>query len=255
MKPILPTLLSLTLLQGCIVHVHADEELNMQKQQLQLDARQLNALNAETGAGALTIVGEPGRTQIEVDATVYSRPDTKVTLSLAAQDKTAIFVAKTEDHFSIGESPRIDLVVKMPAALALTLSDGSGEIEVRGVQGPMQINDGSGDIQVSQAGALQLTDGSGEIKLANLQGNVQVSDGSGEINGSNLNGAVQIEDGSGDIRLNGIGGLVTVEDGSGDIDVNGAAGLTVTSPGSGDVSYQNIRGAVTIPSEDDNGKI
>lgn len=255
MKQILPTLISLALLQGCILHVHADDELSMQKQQLQLNVSQLNALKAETAAGALTIIGEPDRTQIEVDATVYSRPATQVTLSLTAEGKTAVLIAKTEERIMIGESPRIDLVVKMPAALALTLNDGSGDMEVRGVQGPMQVADGSGDILISNGGSLQLTDGSGEIKLAELQGPVQVSDGSGDMSGNNLNGAVQVQDGSGEIRLSSIGGQVTIEDGSGDISVNGAASLTVTSPGSGDVSYQNIRGAVIIPGENDNGKI
>ncbi len=255
MKQILPTLISLALLQGCIVHVHADDELTMQKQQLQLDASQLNGVTAETGAGSLTIIGEPGRTQIAVDATVYSRPDNQVTLSLAAAGKNARLIAKTEQQMSIGESARIDLVVLMPAAMALTLADGSGDLEIRGVQGPMQVSDGSGNIRIHHSGALQLTDGSGAINLADLQGNVLLNDGSGEIEGSNLKAAVQVQDGSGDIRLNGIGGLVTVADGSGDIDINGAAGLTVTSAGSGDVSYQNIRGAVSVPAKDDNGKI
>lgn len=251
MKKRLVPLVSVLWLQGCIVAVQADEKLSMRQQQLTLSSAQLNKLIAETGAGALQIIGEPNRTQIDVAATIYSDAHTKVELSLVQDNQVARLVATTEQQFSAGPSPRIDLMVRMPAQLALTLTDGSGNIDISGLTGAIVLNDGSGDLRLKGAASLQLTDGSGDIDVSDVSGNVQISDGSGHLRLHSVGGDTDIEDGSGDLRVSEIGGTVRINDGSGDIDVRAAAALIIADAGSGDLHYQQIRGKVQLPPSDD----
>lgn len=145
---------------------------------------------------------------------------------------------------------RLDFTVEVPASLPVEINDGSGSIEVRGVAA-VEIEDGSGEIEIaSVAGSVSIDDGSGEIEIENVGGPVRITDGSGEIDVENVRGDVVIEDdGSGEIEIAMVGGSVLIEnDGSGSIDVREvAANLEIRRDGSGGVHVSGIRGRVSIP--------
>ncbi|HET7246523.1 MAG TPA: DUF4097 family beta strand repeat-containing protein [Streptosporangiaceae bacterium] len=90
----------------------------------------------------------------------------------------------------------------LPAGKRAVLSDGSGNLTLRGLTGPVTAGSGSGDVQ-------------GNL----LSGTVNLQTGSGNITGTGLSGPqVTIRAGSGDIAIDGLASLdVVVTDGSGDI--------------------------------------
>lgn len=221
LNPIAFAIAAAVFLNGCIIHVGgSSSSLEHSEQILTLNAANLTQLNADTGSGSLLIQGETGRTQIEVVAQIYNRKDSELMLTLDQQGDSAKLVATFDRGFSYGDSPYIDLVVKVPASFGLILDDGSGDVDIKGLQGALRIDDGSGDLFVDNGASLILDDGSGDIRISNILGDVRVEDGSGDMNISHINGIVTIEDGSGDIRVAHSKGLTIDDDGSGDLNIN-----------------------------------
>lgn len=230
MKTSLLPLVSAVLLSGCVVYVgngHA-RDLQHEERSLQLEAAQLQQLVADTGAGKLEIVGETDRSDISVLASIYYYKAEDIRLSLERKGTNAVLEAGFDQQIHYGNSPYIDLLIKVPARLALTLEDGSGDTVIRGLTGKLHIDDGSGDMEINGGGAAVIEDGSGDLTI------------------SNLTGALLLEDGSGNLILRQIGGVVTIDDGSGDIDVDGAKGLNIINGGSGGLKINAIDGPVSI---------
>lgn len=221
-KPIALAIATAVLLNGCVIHVGGQNAVPLEHSEktLSLDAQSLTQLYADTGKGDLLIQGEVGRTQVEVVAQIYNREDSELILTLEKHGDTAKLVADFDRSFSYGDAPYIDLVVKVPASFALTLDDGSGDTDIKGLQGALRIDDGSGDLAVDNGASLVLEDGSGDIRVSNIQGDVRVDDGSGDMNVSQIAGIVTIDDGSGDIRVDHSKGLTIADDGSGDLNIN-----------------------------------
>lgn len=147
----------------------------------------------------------------------------------------------------------MDLELDVPASVAITLKDSSGDTEVVGVSS-LQISDSSGDIDIRDVEhSVVVDDSSGDIEIEGVRGDVTVErDSSGDIEARSIEGSVLISrDSSGEIYLRDIGKNVTVDrDSSGDITVVGVGGdFTVHRDGSGDIRYQNVEGAVAVPED------
>ncbi|HEX5794161.1 MAG TPA: DUF4097 family beta strand repeat-containing protein [Rheinheimera sp.] len=248
MKTSILTITAATLLSGCVIYVgngHAGD-LQHEERTLALNAANLKQLIADTGAGKLDIIGEDGRNEIALVANIYYYNADDIRLSLVDSGSNAKLEAGFDDAFYSGNSPYIDLVVKVPARFGLQLDDGSGDTDIRSLQGNLQIDDGSGDLRIQGGADATVEDGSGNLNISQLSGKLVVEDGSGDLSISDVKGTVNIDDGSGDITVSNIGGSVTIDDGSGDINVDGAGGLTILDGGSGGLKLNAINGPVKI---------
>lgn len=251
MKKMIAVCLPTLLLSACVIHVGhstAAEQLKHEQRKLQLSATDLTELAAETQAGDLKIIGVKGASQIEVTADLYYSEAKQYNLSLEKSGSTAVLKAVNASCIGVcmGSSAYADLVVTMPAELALKLDDGSGDIHIEGLNSDLTIDDGSGDLTVQGGRNLVLEDGSGTIRLTQLSGNVRVDDGSGDLFIQQVAGTVKVEDSSGDIDIQQVQGLVTVSDSSGDIRVLKAGGFTLLDDGSGDLKIDQINGPVSL---------
>lgn len=224
------------LLSGCFVNVggaSASAEHHVE-QTLQLETVSINTLRADTGAGTLKIIGEQGRDIISVEADIYTIEKDEYTLTLERSGDKAKLVADVSNwsgnSWNIGgnKSPRIDLIVKMPASLALDLDDGSGSLRIMGLSNNIEIEDSSGSIEIDGGKNINIDDGSGSLVVKNASGNVY------------------IEDGSGSVTVKNTGGKVTVDDNSGGINIDGAGSLEIIDSGSGGVSIEGVRGSVKV---------
>ncbi|MBU2113834.1 MAG: DUF4097 domain-containing protein [Gammaproteobacteria bacterium] len=248
MKISILSLAMASLLSGCVVYVgngHASD-LQYEERKLSLSATELQQLVADTGAGKLDIVGETGRDSIELVANIYYYDADDIRLSLQNRGKDAVLEAGFAQSFNSGNSPYIDLLVKVPAQFNLTLDDGSGDTDIRGLSGNLNIDDGSGELRLSGGNNASVKDGSGDLYISQLSGNLQLEDGSGDADIRHVKGNVSVEDGSGDLNISQVGGIVTIDDGSGDIVVDGAGGLTIIDSGSGGLKLNAINGPVQI---------
>jgi hypothetical protein len=211
----------------------------VEERALILDAGGISTLQIEAGAGSLVVTGLDGLDQIEVDAiiTIPGRNDDKarkkietdLQLTLEERGGNAVLRSVFEDGmWDFGDSPSVQLIVRMPMQLGLNVDDGSGSLVVENVHGDIELIDGSGSISMSDVG-----------------GSVDVDDGSGSIVIDGAGGDVSISDGSGSIKVRDVAGSVVVDDGSGSINVTDIeADLIIEGDGSGGLNFSNIGGQV-----------
>ncbi len=207
---------------------------------LQLPAAGIDTLEINSGAGFLKVEGVEGLTSIEATGEIYVRGVSKedmpkfisdhVKFTLTKQNGRAVLVSNIKERgiFSFREA-RIDLTVKMPPSLSLTVDDGSGSIEIGRIGGDVSIEDGSGSISVEGVkGNLEIEDGSGGIEVKDVGGDVSIDDGSGSISVVNVRGSVTIDDGSGSITVDGVEkDLILKDTGSGGLNIHNVKGRVV----------------------------
>lgn len=231
----LQTLLMMILFAANLVQAAftAQEE----KRELALDAEAVEILEIEAGAGSLDVTGVPGTGRIFVVATIEV-PDadadearqiinSDLVLGLEREGSRARLAGYFKNGATMfGESPRVNLEVRVPERLSLDIEDGSGSVDVRDVRGGIDLDDGSGSIRMTDAGGrLRVKDGSGSIEIDGAGGDVEIVDGSGSVMVARVGGSVSIEDGSGSINVREISGdLLVPDDGSGSFDYSGIAG-------------------------------
>jgi hypothetical protein len=206
---------------------------------LSLAANGVEILEIDAGAGSILVTGVPGSDAIQVKAVIHVANDDEegareyiaddLVLKLEKKRSKAVLDAYFEQNtWQHGDSAAVDLEVTVPQGLRLFVDDGSGPIRIDAVEADVEIDDGSGSIEISGAKSVVVDDGSGPIKIVNVSGDVEV------------------EDGSGDILVRAVGGNVTIDDGSGGIDVRDVEqDLDIVDDGSGSVRIADVRGTVS----------
>lgn len=228
----------------------ADEH---RKSHLSLDVNDISMLAIEAGAGSLSIEGVANGDVIEVTAEIYAKniDKTEIDLSLDKKGKKAVLVSHIENNYSSwgGNSPKIDLTVKLPQALALKVQDGSGSIDIENLLSSIELHDGSGSVDINNVtGNIDIKDGSGSIALKGIEGDISIDDGSGSISAKHIEGNLEIDDGSGQITVKHVSGDVTLDDGSGSIYVDTVGSLDIIESGSGGLTVENVKGDFKIDS-------
>lgn len=130
----------------------------------------------------------------------------ETTLQIATQ------IPEIHSAFWISHRPYIDLQVQLPAGMAVSIVDESGDLSVQGT-GDLVIIDTSGGIDVRAiAGDVVIKDGSGELSVADVDGRVDIHDGSGDITVQDVAMQAAIhEDGSGDVDMRRVNVSVATE--------------------------------------------
>jgi hypothetical protein len=205
---------------------------------LKVDAAGIERFEINAGAGSLDIQGVAGLDSLIVVATVVVPEsneddavqliDKKMRLSLDRNGDNAKLESWFEDGWlGRGSSARIDLKISVPTGVTIRIDDGSGSIDLIGVEADVSIDDGSGSIQVQGVASVSIDDGSGSIEVSDATGDVSIIDGSGSINVRSVGGSVSVDDGSGSIKVS-------------DVEQD----LTIVDDGSGGFSYSDVRGRV-----------
>ena len=205
---------------------------------LELATDGISRLGIDAGAGSLEVRGVDDEGRITVKATI-NVPDADdeeaqeqiakhLRLTLEKVRGEARLIANFEGSSRMWrDSPTVDLDVSVPRSIALFVDDGSGAIDITGLDSDVTIDDGSGSIRVDQVRSLTIDDGSGSITVSGIAGDVD------------------IEDGSGSIEIRHVGGGVRIDDGSGGIDVADVeADLVIENDGSGGLKATDVRGRV-----------
>ncbi|TLS48567.1 hypothetical protein FE782_30105 [Paenibacillus antri] len=205
--------------------------------ELSLPADGVTKFAVRTGSGDVTLEGADGLEAIEATATVRLGStgsfdeDVEFTLTRDGDGATLTTGFETNGWIPSLLAPRsMDVTVRIPRAMAVTIEDGSGDLVVRNVGGTLVVLDGSGDADIAEiGGATTVTDGSGSLRIERVDGNLVVTDGSGDATVKDVTGSLTITDGSGDIDVDGVGGdLIVTDDGSGDLRSVGVQGRTIT---------------------------
>jgi len=267
-------LLSLSLLltfassmaSACDFEQEIDGKLDWQPGQL---------IEIQAGAGELSIRGDNESTQLKFVAKLCAPNEElgeQLEVEAGVEDGELKLVTRypnSKINWSGSDYARIDLLVQVPQAAVLRVFDSSGAAELLNV-GALSMTDSSGELDIKNVGGtLQVTDSSGELKVDAVSGDVSIVDSSGSIDVSNVTGKVVIEsDSSGDIEIRQVKDLVKIEqDSSGDIEVRDVEGdvlvvhdssgsidvdkvggdFSVLADSSGRIVHQNVSGKVNLP--------
>ena len=123
----------------------------------------------------------------------------------------------------------IVLTVSLPHYAKIeSISTESGDIEVIGLEGPVDVKSEGGNVQISRlAGLAYVNTGSGNIKIDQVF-------------------SAHVKSQSGDVTLSNMSGAATVETRSGRLDARNIAGDLIVKVESGSVSLDNIAGHLDI---------
>ena len=128
----------------------------------------------------------------------------------------------------------IDFEVVVPAGVKLRLHDTSGKIELMGMQGDVEISDGSGTLSAWDLGSsLRIRKQSGDIRVADVRGATVINSHSGQIHLARL-------------------AALTIEDSDGNLDISDVASARIHNRG-GNLNVQRVQGDLEI--DDDSGEI
>jgi len=217
-------------------------------------------IRIEAGAGYLNVTGRTGISQVRVNG-IARASNRRILDEIRLQaerhgDEVLIKVITPDSNHSLWDLFRgdyrqqLDLDIDVPINIPLDVSDGSGELKIRGT-GAVSLNDGSGDLEVSGVtGDVRIHDGSGNVVVRGIGGDVEVDDGSGNIDANNITGNFTIgDDGSGNVDVSGVGGTMRIDSkGSGAVSVNRVGGdFIVDHKGSGSIEYNTVKGRVSVP--------
>ena len=217
------------------------------------DARRIEVIGR---AGSLRIDGRRRARDVTVRGTARASSRgalEEIKLIAEERDGTIYIEADIPEHHDWNDDDdrqALDLVIEVPADLPLDVEDGSGELEIRNV-GPLTLSDGSGSAVIEHVGGnLRVKDGSGELHITDVKGDVEVTDGSGLLEIRDVDGGVEIgSKGSGPLRITSVAKSVHVRSkGSGSVDVTHVGGdFVVDRKASGNIEYSDVKGHVDIP--------
>ncbi len=211
------------------------------------------------GAGSLRVEGKPGLRQVRIRGTACASDRGLLDeIELTARrvgNEIRVFANDQDLELRSREYARLDVIIEVPAGMAASIEDGSGDAELSGL-GSLRIEDGSGGLTIQDIGGnVTIEDGSGRVHVTNVRGDVSVEDGSGEIQLADIEGSVDIRDGSGEIVLARVAHNVLISDSSGDIEIDVVGGnLTVRHDSNGDIDHQGVRGIVRLPAGRDHSR-
>jgi DUF4097 and DUF4098 domain-containing protein YvlB len=231
------------------------------------------------GPGDLTVRGEESRKVVNVTGRACaSSQDLLDSLGVETRRDGDVVYIKTlspswdEQLFTFRRYAHMDLTVVAPKDASIELEDSSGDLQVTNVQaasvtdssgdqsirdiaGDLRVSDSSGEIEIERVGgSLKLNDSSGDVRVDEVRGDVHVvSDSSGDLEIERVAGSVHIaEDSSGDISISEVQRNVTIDsDSSGSISADRVGGdFTVADDGSGSINHSRVMGRVSVPAED-----
>lgn len=221
------------------IYSYADDCSYSKDYDFSVDAASLESLQLAVGAGKLTVTGNSASNEVRVVATACANTSKRLEeLDLTHQVRNSDLLVRTERHrsgsflswISLGNNySYIDIEVTMPNDLALDVDDGSGAVEI------------------SNISSLSLNDGSGSILIEDISDDVDVNDGSGPISISGVSGIVSVDDGSGPIRIRDSNEVDIIDDGAGEISIeNIRSNVIIRNDGSGGIRIRDVAGSVEI---------
>lgn len=226
----------------------AESERCRHRDTLALTGAASDSLRVESGAGAVEIVGENGRTDFSVTAELCASDRALLEDLRVSLDRDRLDTAYPSEGLGWkGGYARIGLTVRVPTTTDIVLVDRSGSAVVADV-GRVRVDDGSGALTVERVASAEIEDGSGALVVEDVRGEVEVRDGSGGLTLRRV-GPARVRDGSGAVTVEGVAGSLEIEDGSGDLDLREIAGGVTIGDTSGSIEVAGVGGTVLIESD------
>lgn len=224
-----------------------------------MDAAGATKIVIGAGAGDLAVRGDHAASSVSATGHACASNDellAQVQIETRREGRT-LYLSTVPPQVATGfawfNNATLDLAVTLPASLAVELEDSSGDIDISQVRSA-KIEDSSGDIEASGIGGdIVISDSSGDVNIAHVTGTVKIErDSSGDIDIQDVRGDVNVLiDGSGTIQIERVAGSVHIgQDSSGDIIIREVKGnARVDSDASGDIRVVQVGGNFIVEAD------
>src|ERR1700676_999572 len=216
--------------------------------------------------GSVRLHGESGR-DVKISATIRAQASSHEEAESFAQ-KIKIEVQQTGEgvriktiypeeerkwfHSSKNSSWSVSYDIGMPSDAPITVRNSFGSVDVAGIHGAADVENGYGTLTARDAGAGRWNNAFGSIELTGAGGSVSVSDNNGSVQVSDVKGTLEVRNRFGSITTRSIQGAVTITGGNGAVALTDAASANITTS-FGSVDARNIRGDLSV--RDNNGNV
>ncbi|PYU67148.1 MAG: hypothetical protein DMG49_19760 [Acidobacteria bacterium] len=224
------------------------------------------SVRVEHKFGSVRLHGESGR-EVKISATIRAQASSHEEAESFAQ-KIKIEVQQTGEgvriktsypeeerkwfHSSKNSSWSVSYDIGMPADAPITVRNSFGSVDITGVHGAADVENGYGTLTVRDAGAGRWNNAFGSIELAAAGGDVSVNDNNGSVQVSDVKGTLEVRNRFGSITTRNIQGAATITGGNGAVTLMDAASANITTS-FGSVDARNIRGDLSV--RDNNGNV
>src|SRR5260370_25187926 len=155
-------------------------------------------------------------------------------------------------HSSKNYSWSVSYDIGMPSDAPITVRNSLGSVDVAGIHGAADVENGYGTLTGRDAGPGRWNNAFGSIELTGAGGNVSVSDNNGSVQVSEVKGTLEVRNRFGSITTRSVHGAVTITGGNGAVALTDAASANITTS-FGSVEARNIRGDPSV--RDNNGNV
>lgn len=143
---------------------------------LTLQSAGVDHIHSRLGDGKLTLIGEQGRTDVEVVANIHHYAEESILLSLENLNGEARLEGGFIEGDYSGNAPSMDVTIKVPMRFSAAVRHAHGAVTVQDLEGMVSIETGSGDIEVKNVGGVRIEHQSGgKVSTKNIQGPVRIS--------------------------------------------------------------------------------
>jgi len=199
------------------------------------------------GSGPVTLTAGSGREiGYTVKVSVMARSEAEARRML---DRESIH-AEVRGEWAVlttpGGAAMSATVVRAPRLELVSISTTNGAVEVKGVDGSVDVNSGAGALTCDRVrGDCQLITGGGDIHVGEVGGQLRCGTGAGHITVKSVGGQAFLQTSGGDIEAGEAGGAVTAQTGAGEVHIASAKGSVDATTGGGQIVIDKASGIVT----------
>jgi DUF4097 and DUF4098 domain-containing protein YvlB len=138
------------------------------------------------------------------------------------------------------------VVIRAPKLSALAVATTSGAVDAKGVDGPIDVNTGAGELSCDRIrGDSTLVTGGGDIDVGEVGGVLRCGTRGGHISVKNVRGPATLTTDGGDIEALQAGGAVNAQTRAGTVHIGFANGAVDAATGGGEIMVDKAAGIVT----------
>jgi DUF4097 and DUF4098 domain-containing protein YvlB len=215
--------------------------------------------------GDIILIGEEGRSEIEIVFTKKVRAENEAEAKKIAGGMDIVFKRKNGELIIVAEYPEadnarksilsiilqrdprfsMDFKIMVPSNMIMKAKTSSGDIAVFDAGRDIGLSAASGDVVVERIGGyIEIGVSSGDIEIKDAAGCVKVNSASGDISAEEVAGDMEVRTSNGDVDLDGIEGDLVIATSSGDVTVKGVGGVKYKGSG-GEAKFYGVRGPVS----------
>lgn len=222
-------------------------------------ARHVKTLSVRCGEGPLLLEGT-GSDVLEVRAVIWAWAENpaesericrEVDVRLQSADTENPIIDVSEPVLGAsGRSYRVDLVIRVPSEVAVSIVDEGGPIEVTGLERGVRIENASGEVLVRRLrGGIDLTNHGGPTQIIEASGRIQIRDGDADLLVTMADGEIDVTDSGGKLTIQHVTGTVTARGNRDGIDLLNIDGHAMLYGIPADTAHSSFQGVAKLSVE------